>query len=186
MILEDECRKIKDHLANYPAIESSCYIPLNAAILTFLYLQHNRTLPTTHFQMFYELILLFIAREVNTRQPKRTLGTISSLNALPRDLKKQLELISILAYEGVMNNKIVFIQDELPSISPRSSRGHDSQFFISNSTNSSHTCTTGSPGHGSVAESPVGRNQQQNNLIQLYSSLNPRNACCLPYLPNGK
>ena len=26
-ILEDECRKIKDHLANYPAIESSCYIP---------------------------------------------------------------------------------------------------------------------------------------------------------------
>ena len=68
MTLEDECRKLKDHLANYPAIESSCYIPLNAAILTLLYLQHNRTLPTTHFEMFHELLLCCIAREVNTRQ----------------------------------------------------------------------------------------------------------------------
>ena len=78
--LEDECRKLKDHLANYPAIESSCYIPLNAANLTLLYLR--RTLPTTHFEMFRELLLYFIAREVNTRQPKRTLGTISSLDDL--------------------------------------------------------------------------------------------------------
>ena len=120
-ILEDECRKIKDHMANHPAIESSCYIPLNAAILTLLYLQRDRTLPTTHFEMFHELLLCFIAREVNTRQPKRTLGTISSLDDLPRDLKKQLKLISMLAYEGVMNNKIVFTQDELPSVLPRSS-----------------------------------------------------------------
>ena len=118
---ENKYRKLKDHLANYPAIESSCYIPLNAAILTLLYLQHNRTLPTTHFEMFYELILYFIAREVNTRQPERTLGTISSLDALPRDLKKQLKHISILAYEGVMNNKIVFTQAELAAILPRSS-----------------------------------------------------------------
>ena len=120
-ILEDECRKIKDHLANYPAIESTCYIPLNAAILTLLYLQRDRTLPTTHFEMFHELLLCFIAREVNTRQPKRTLGTISSLDDLPRDLEKQLKHISILAYEGVMNNKIIFTQDELSSILPRSS-----------------------------------------------------------------
>ena len=118
MKLEDECRKLSVHLANYPAIESSCYIPLNAAILTLLYLQRNRTLPTTYFKMFYELILYFIAREVNTRQPKRNLRTISSLDALPPDLKKQLEHISILAYKGVRNNKLVFTEDELPSILP--------------------------------------------------------------------
>ena len=115
-ILEDECRKLKDHLANYPAIESSCYIPLNAAILTILYLQRNRTLPTTHFEMFHELLLCCIAREVNNRLPRHNLGAISSLDALPHDLKKQLEHISILAYEGVMKNKIVFLQEELLSL----------------------------------------------------------------------
>ena len=118
-IVEGECRKLRDHLANYPAIESSCYIPLNAAILTLVYLQqHNRTLPTTHFEMFNKLLLCCIAREVNTYQPGRTLGTISSLDALPHDLKKHLDYISILAYAGVMKNKIVFTQHELRSILP--------------------------------------------------------------------
>ena len=115
-ILEDECRKLRDHLANYPAIESSCCIPLNAAIFAHFYLKHNQTLPTTHFEMFRELLLYFISSEVNKCQPERNLGKISSLDDLPRDLKKQLKLISILAYEGVMNNKRVFTQDELPSI----------------------------------------------------------------------
>ena len=88
-------------------MKAAVTLPLNAAILTLLYLQRDRTLPTTHFEMFRELLLCFIAREVNTRQPNRTLGTISSLDDLPRDLKKQLKHISILAYKGVMNNKIV-------------------------------------------------------------------------------
>ena len=54
---------------------------------------------------------------------------ISSLDALPHDLKKQLKHISILAYKGVMNNKIVFTQDELPSILPRRSCNTILNFF---------------------------------------------------------
>ena len=55
---------------------------------------------------------------MNTRQTEHTLGTISSLDALPCDLKKQLEHISILAYKGMINKKLVFTQDELSSILP--------------------------------------------------------------------
>ena len=170
-------------MANNPVIESSCYIPLNAAILTLLYLQHDRTLPTTHFEMFHELLLCFIAREVNTRQPKRTLRTISSLDDLPRDLKKQLKHISILAHEGVMNNKIVFTQDELPSILPRSSWDMILNFF------SRILPTVATPAQQDLPAMGVlqrvqwaGTMQQQNNLVQLCSSLDPRNACCLSYL----
>ena len=123
--------------------------------------------PTLRCSMNLFCTLLLV--KVNTRQPKHTLGTISSLDVLPRDLKKQLKHISILAYEGVMDNKIVFTQDELPSILPRSSWDKILNLkVISNSTNSSHTCTTGSPCHGSAAEGPVGRNQQQNNLISRF------------------
>ena len=117
--LGNDCRKLKEHLANYPAIESSCYIPLNAAILTLLYLQRDRTLPTTHFEMFHELLLCGIACEVNTRQLNHQLGAISSLDALPRNLKKQLKRISTLAYEGVMNNKTAIptpAQQDLPAM----------------------------------------------------------------------
>ena len=50
-ILEYEFGKLRDHLANYPAIESSCYIPLNAAILTLLYLQHTLPAVLLHVQI---------------------------------------------------------------------------------------------------------------------------------------
>ena len=63
MILEDECRKIKDHFVNYPAIESSCYIPLNAAILIHFYICNTTVhcLPPTlrcSMNFFYTLLLV--------------------------------------------------------------------------------------------------------------------------------
>ena len=114
---KDEIVKLKDHFLKYPAIESSCYIPLNAAILILVYLEHNRTLPTTHYELLYQLLLCCINREVTTRH-SQTLSTVSSLDDLPCDLKEQLDSICTLAYEGIMQNKVVFTQDELPSILP--------------------------------------------------------------------
>ena len=113
-----EIANLRDHIQRYPAIESSCYIPLNAAILILVYLERNRTLPTTHYELLYQLLLCCIDREVKTRQPKEILSTISSLDDLPRDLKEQLDSICILAYKGIMQNKVVFTQEELPSILP--------------------------------------------------------------------
>ena len=110
--------KLRDHFRKYPAIESSCYIPLNAAILILVYLEHNRTLPTTHYELLYQLLLCCIDREMKKCQPKQFLSTISSLDDLPRDFKEQLDSICILAYEGIMQNKVVFTQEELPSILP--------------------------------------------------------------------
>ena len=115
--VKDEIVKLRDHFLKYPAIESSCYIPLNAAILIVMYLEHNRTLPTTHYELLYQLLLCCINREVTTRH-SQTLSTVSSLDDLPCDLKEQLDSICTLAYEGIMQNKVVFTQDELPSILP--------------------------------------------------------------------
>ena len=115
--VKNEIVKLGEHFLKYPAIESSCYIPLNAAILILVYLEHNRTLPTTHYELLYQLLLCCINREVTTRH-SQTLSTVSSLDDLPCDLKEQLDSICTLAYEGIMQNKVVFTQYELPSILP--------------------------------------------------------------------
>ena len=115
--VKDAIVKLRDHFRKYPTIESSCYIPLNAAILILVYLEHNRILPTTHYELLYQLLLYCINREVTTRH-SQTLSTVSSLDDLPCDLKEQLDSICTLAYEGIMQNKFVFTQDELPSILP--------------------------------------------------------------------
>ena len=109
--------KLSSHFHRYPVIESCCYVPLNAAILAYIYLNRDQTLPITRCELFQELVLCCIVRELETRQPDRVLEDVSSFEDFPADLKKQLHKLSELAFNGVMHNKIVFTQKELTSLS---------------------------------------------------------------------
>ena len=111
------CDKLNSHFHRYPVIESCCYVPLNAAILSYIYLNREQTLPITRCELFQELVLCCIVRELETRQPDRVLEDVSSFEDLPADLKEQLHNLSELAFKGVMQNKIVFTQKELTSLS---------------------------------------------------------------------
>ena len=73
--------------------------------------------PPPHYELLYQLFLCCINREVTTRH-SQTLSTVSSLDDLPCDLKEHLDSICTLAYEGIMQNQVVFTQDELPCILP--------------------------------------------------------------------
>ena len=115
--VKSACDKLNSHFHRYPVIESCCYVPLNAAILAYIYLNHNQTLPVTQCELFQELVLCCIVRELETRQPDRVLEDFSSFEDLPGNLKKQLHNLSELAFKGVMENKIVFTQKELTSLS---------------------------------------------------------------------
>ena len=114
--VKSACDKLSSHFHRYLVIESCCYVPLNAAILAYIYLNRDQTLPITRCELFQELILCCIVRELETRQPDRVLEDVSSFEDLPADLKEQLHKLSELAFNGVMQNKIVFTQKELTSI----------------------------------------------------------------------
>ena len=115
--VKSACDKLSSHFHRYPVIESCCYVPLNAAILAYIYLYRDQTLPITRCELFQELVLCCIVRELKTRQPDRVLEDVSSFEDLPADLKEQLHKLSELAFNGVMQNKIVFTQKELTSLS---------------------------------------------------------------------
>ena len=115
--VKSACDKLNNHLHRYPVIESCCYVPLNAAILAYIYLNRNQTLPVTRRELFQELVLCCIVCELETRKPNRVLEDFSSFEDLPADLKDQLHNLSELAFEGVMQNTIVFTQKELKSLS---------------------------------------------------------------------
>ena len=115
--VKSACDKLSSHFHRYPVIESCCYVPLNAAILAYIYLNRDQTLPITRCELFQELVLCCIVRELETRQPNRVLEDVSSFEDFPADLKEQLHKLSELAFNGVMQNKIVFTQKELTSLS---------------------------------------------------------------------
>ena len=114
--VKSACDKLSSHFRRYPVIESCCYVPLNAAILAYIYLNHDQTLPITRCELFQELVLCCIACELKTHRPDRVVCSLT-FEDLPADLKEQLYNLSELAFKGVMQNETVFTQKELTSLS---------------------------------------------------------------------
>ena len=110
-------QKLVQHLEEHPVIEGYCYVPLHVAILVHIFLTMKGALPTTLHELFCKLVLCCIARELETHKAKNVLSaTIFSLDDLPDGLKSKLNDLSLLSYEGVMKDKVVFYQKDLQDI----------------------------------------------------------------------
>ena len=109
-------KKLKALLKERPVIEACCYLPMNAAIITHVFLASNYTLPSTLHGVFVSVILCCIRRHL-TKQAgeKGKIPNLSSLNNLPKDLKMQLKHICLLAYRGVRENKVTFSTADISS-----------------------------------------------------------------------
>ena len=70
-------------------------------------------LPTTLHELFCNLVLCCIVRELDTHESETDTSEVRSLDDLPDDLKSKLSDLCVLAYEGVMQNKVVFYRDDL-------------------------------------------------------------------------
>ena len=108
-------QKLFCHLDKHPVIKSCCYVPLHAAILVHIFKIKQGALPTTLHELFCSLVLCCIVREQETHEPDTSLPDLSSFDDLPDDLMSNLSNLSLLAYEGVMHNKIVFYPKDLQS-----------------------------------------------------------------------
>ena len=106
-------QKLVQHLEDHPVIEGYCYIPLHSAILVHIFLTMKGALPTTLHELFCSLVLCCIVREQATHERDILLPELFLLDDLPDDLRSKLNNLSILAYNGVMQNRIVFYLKDL-------------------------------------------------------------------------
>ena len=106
-------QKLVQHLEEHPVIEGYCYVPLHVAILVHIFLTMKGALPTTLHELFCNLVLCCIVRELATHESESDTSEVCSLDDLPDDLKSKLSDLCILAYEGVMHNKVVFYRSDL-------------------------------------------------------------------------
>ena len=106
-------QKLVQHLEEHPVIEGYCYVPLHVAILVHIFLTMKGALPTTLHELFCNLVLCCIVRELDTHESETDTSEVCSLDDLPDDLKSKLSDLCVLAYEGVMQNKVVFHRDDL-------------------------------------------------------------------------
>ena len=106
-------QKLVQHLEEHPVIEGYCYVPLHVAILVHIFLTMKGALPTTLHELFCNLVLCCIVRELDTHESESNTSEVCSLDDLPDDLRSKLSDICVLAHEGVMQNKVVFYRDDL-------------------------------------------------------------------------
>ena len=106
-------QKLIQHIEKHPVIEGCCYIPLHSAILVHIFLTMKGALPTTLHELFCSLVLCCIVREQATHEPDTSLPELFSLDDLPDELKSKLSNLSILAYNGVLQDRIVFYSKDL-------------------------------------------------------------------------
>ena len=97
-----------------PELESLCSLPLNAAILVFLYDHFQDNLPNTRTELFYPLLSNHLLRHVRTRE-KKPLQRLKYLpDDLPSEIASNFKKVSEIAYsalvEGMMIVNVAFLE----------------------------------------------------------------------------
>ena len=106
-IFSSEPEKLKKFLDSIsagenPAINSLMYVPLNAAIIVRIYLdcKSDSLLPHTLTELYTLLCLTILNRDLKIR--------VDKFEDLPVDLHRQFLHLSQIAFEGILNEEVIF------------------------------------------------------------------------------
>ena len=103
-------------LSENPAIEGSCYLPLNAAIVAHLYLSDG-SLPTTVHGIFSSFAKHILSRYICERLGKtQEESRVLSLDNLPPELQGSFNEMCKIAFTGTRENKVTFSHSNLKAV----------------------------------------------------------------------
>ena len=108
---------------------SLCYIPLNCAILLYVYQQQDFTLPDTLTKLFEIFILHALKRDAKVQTKHRLARKICNLMALPSQLDCDLNHLCKLAFDGLDKDKMVFQYDEIETAMCMADQEIESKFL---------------------------------------------------------
>ena len=104
---------LMERLSSNPAMEGSCYLPLNASIVAHLYLA-NGSLPSTIYGIFSSLVQHCLSRYLHERQGVSQ--TLQSFDELPDKLHSSFEQLCKLAFTGARDNKVTFSSSDIEAL----------------------------------------------------------------------
>ena len=105
--------KLQRHFQQHPNIDAICYIPLIMSIIVFLCMCQPDELPPTATKMYASFILHTICHYLK-RVGKIPDKIINKLEQLPPEASIALQDLEQTAFDGLVEDKIVFTVEELP------------------------------------------------------------------------
>ena len=115
---QEKASRLLEQLVNNPLVESVCSIPLNCAIICHLWRTLEEALPTTMTELYKKIIINVILRNIQKKDEFKHISNLTNFDALPRELQQAWELLCKFAFEAIVNDQIVFSEEELADIFP--------------------------------------------------------------------
>ena len=110
--------QFQQYLSRYGFIKSMMYVPLNCAVVVEVYRSQRdeASVPKSSAQLYQCLLRSLLIRYLLDTPPYNALSMeqntrLQSIEQLPREVHAQLMRLCEMAYDGIMNHKLIFSQD---------------------------------------------------------------------------
>ena len=108
--------KLQIHFRQYPNIDAICYLPLIMSIIVFLCMCQPEDLPPTASKMYHSFVLHTICHYLKRTEKIDEDEHINKMEHLPQLVQQVLQQVQKVAFDGLVEDKIVFTMDDLPDM----------------------------------------------------------------------
>lgn len=110
---QDKALELCTQLSERLDIISLCHIPLNCRIVLFVYQQEDHQLPKTLTELYELFVVHTMKRHTKRLEGEKASRRLHDLNHIPTVTKNKLHSLCKMAFEGLMNDGLIFQEEEL-------------------------------------------------------------------------
>ena len=111
----EKASSLIEQLENNPVIQSVCSVPLNCAIICYLWHTFESRLPTTLTELYAHIVLNVILRNIKKTNPVTGLISLESFDGIPAANQEMFWLTCAFAYNCLSQNQLVFTESKVAS-----------------------------------------------------------------------
>ena len=115
----EKASSLIEQLENNPVIQSVCSVPLNCAIICYLWHTFENGLPTTLTELYAHIVLNVILRNIKKTNSDTTLIGLNSFDDIPAANQEMFWLTCTFAYNCLSEDQLVFTESKVGSTLPQ-------------------------------------------------------------------
>ena len=115
----EKASSLIEQLENNPVIQSVCSVPLNCAIICHLWHTFESKLPTTLTELYTDIVLNVIFRNLKKTNPVTSLIALGSFDDIPTVYQELFWLTCAFAYNCLSEDQLVFTESKVASTLPQ-------------------------------------------------------------------
>ena len=115
----EKASSLIEQLENNPVIQSVCSVPLNCAIICYLWHTFECGLPTTLTELYAHIVLNVILRNIKKTNPLTGLIGLESFDDIPTANQEMFWSTCAFAYNCLSEDQLVFTESKVASTLPQ-------------------------------------------------------------------